>query len=247
LFWEQKAGQIENKEKRLNSIVTSLRDALRQGSVTDLEISQKVALVKEFHRAMDWSLVRDFIEGEGDGFTAPQLPVLVSIGAGDDGGAVSDREWAIDALQAIWTQWNPATIGVPILIAVGLDLIVFLVAVLFRDRENEELSAQDVARAVLAAHVLDGRVSARAVRVLVSCLRAGRARRRRKWWLDTRDLRRLEAAAVAIVEQLERKRAIRPARLGRGYRVPAATYEGLASLALEQAPAVQTPLLVPSE
>lgn len=234
LFWMQAAKQLEDKEADLESVATMIQDAGDQTKLMSLDAGQKAALAAKLQRSVNWYLVEELIEGEGLPFAQPVPPKLKKRvgGEGDNSNATeTEREWAIDALRAIWESWDPATIGVPLAIAIALDLVVFMIPVLFRQKGVDGVSEGDVLAALRAADIEKGGVPERALRAVVNRLRAGSPSR---WWLDASDIHRLEPAALAIVEQLERKRAIWPAILANRYRVPRVTYDCLSQLVLTQ-------------
>lgn len=229
IFWKQTAEQVGHKETILAAAEKLIQDSSASDKPTTLSVGDKVRLVSRLERTINWALIQEFIEGEGDKFIQPVAPTLHAVGGGEDSKATTERQWAIDALRAIWKFWDPATIGVPLAFAVGLDLVVFLIPLAFRDRSGGALRSADIIAALRTVDVNGGNVPEQAIRAVLNRLRSGSPS---KWWLQGAELRRLDPVAIAIVEQLARKHAIWPARFSDKFCFPRATYECLSHLVL---------------
>jgi hypothetical protein len=171
----------------------------------------KVNAAYNFETQTDWPLIERIVTARGVDFVRPVLPVMPQVGGatGPEATRQDEIKWSIDAFRALRDTFSNPVVGIPVFVAIILDLVVLLVAILFRD--SARLMPDQIAIRKSIARVLDtlGMAETELYSGLHSILHFADSRGsggKKSWSLHADRVERMSPSGKLILLQLARAR-----------------------------------------
>ena len=243
-YWVQLKKELDLKEKNLKESRAVVDDALRnvQLIITNF-LTDKIKKEDQLNRedqlnsearkvenSVNWEQISDILKYDDQEYTKPAMPrELQTIGHEDD------REKAISTLRETWNDWDNTKMGLPMLIAVMLDLVVLLMAVLFTSDTIDDYDEvkNRVINTLQAADLNHNGIQKHLLKTITNCMHTGGKVNPKRWYLNLADIEKMDIYAVETVNQLSKKGVLKEKPFSEIYIVSKVAYEVLFDLGNE--------------
>lgn len=171
----------------------------------------KVNAAYTFETAADWQLIERIVSARGLEFRRPKLPVMPQVGGASGSGATRHDEikWSVDAFRALRSEWNNAVVAIPIVVAIALDLVILLIAILFRDstrlRPDQVAIRKSITQVLETLRLPDNELSSGLHAILHFADSRGSGGKK-NWTLHADRIERMSPSGKVILLQLARSR-----------------------------------------
>ena len=171
----------------------------------------KVNAAYNFETQTDWPLIERIVTARGVEFVRPELPVMPQVGGatGPEATRQDEIKWSIDAFRALKDTSSNPVVGIPVFVAIILDLVVLLVAILFRDSTRLEPDQIAIRQSVSRVLGTLGMAESELFSGLHAILHFADSRGsggKKNWSLQADRVERMSPSGKLIVLQLARSR-----------------------------------------
>ena len=230
-YWVQLKKELDLEEKNLHESM-SVRDevdrTIQAGKFKNED--QVNRETRKINNKVNWGQIEKIFLYDEEHFIKPTVPdPLQTIGH------ENDREKAISTLRETWNDWDNTKMGLPMLVAVMLDLVVLLMAVLFTSDTIDDYDEvkNRVINTLQAADLNHNGIQKHLLKTITNCMHTGGKVNPKKWYLDLADIEKMDIYAVETVNQLAKKGVLKEKPFSEIYIVPKVAYEVLFDLGNE--------------
>ena len=215
-------GPIFNWLKGTLAALASQAEQLEDLHKLHMELTQSGVLFKgsrdskinaayAFESTADWLLIERIVSTRGLEFSRPELPMMPQIGGatGSEASRHDEIRWSVHAFRALRDEWNNAIVAIPVVVAIVLDLVVLLIAILFRDSTRlkpDQIAIQKSIARVLDTLVLADSELSSGLHAILHFADSRGSGGKKNWTLHADRVERMSPSGKLILLQLARSR-----------------------------------------